>query len=238
MDTPVQILLDASEAHQRLHSVELERTSFESKIKDLDEKRIDALSQLQTVKSDFHDAQKNLASLEDQCAALDRQLAQLTVALNSGKLGNYEQGLSQQRQLQDSISKSEDAILDVLESIDSFPSQIERIDEHIAHLNHVLLEVKAERDVREHDLQAQEEVADAEMKAHVKRLPEMEQRRFWAVRQKHAKLIYPLVGNSCGNCHVGIALKQVSLILQAISIYRCSKCGVFILSQEALQSDS
>ena len=238
MDSPVQILLDANEAHQRLCVVEQERHQFAFKIQRLEEKRDAAVLQLTSARADYAAVQDQLTSLEAQCESLDRQHEQLSRALNAGKVGNYEQGLSQKNQLKESISKSEDAILEILDTIDTYPTQIENLEEHIEHLEQSLRETHSARDDREEILKAQEAVAVDEMKAHVNRLPEVEQRRFWAVRQKHTKLVYPLVGNACGQCHVAIALKQVSLILQGISIYRCSKCGVFVLKSDLLQSDS
>ena len=238
MDSPVQILLDAARAHRILRNVEQRRIQFQKQIEATQDKLSRAAERHSQAQIAYDEKQEQLQSLERQHAALERQHAQLTGALNSGKVGDYAQGLAQQKQLGEGISKTEDDILELLDALEGYPKQIADFEEHLEHLQSVLAEQEAAASAAEPDLQAKAQVAEEEMNKHVARLPEMEQRRFGAVRQKHPDLITPLIGNACGSCHVGIALKQVSLIIQAYSIYRCSKCGIFVLKPELLQGES
>ena len=238
MDSPVQILLDAAAAHAIVRSVEGKRSQAASRLTDFQEKIVRATDQLSNAQSSFSNAQTQMQMLEKQLTALEQQHGQLTAALNSGKVGDYNQGLAQQAQLQNSISNTEDDVLAQIDLLEGIPTQIAEFEEHLEYLKERLSALEAEYAAHEPTWAAEMEVASADMNRHVDRLPETEQRRFWAVRQKHPRLVAPLMSNACGNCYVAIALKEVSLILQRYSVYRCSKCGIFVLEGSLLRGES
>jgi predicted nucleic acid-binding Zn-ribbon protein len=185
-------------------------------------------------KSNLTSSQESLSTLEGQMERLEKQLNQITDAVNTGRVGNYNQAVIQQNQLKDSISALEDRILEQLELLEIIPCEIDKIDERVEQLNERLQEKIQVKEEEAPVYQSEAEAILQDMKKYVSRLPEREQRRFKAVRSKHTVLAVPLTANSCGKCHVGLPLETVSLIMRGNNIYRCSNCGVFIVDSATL----
>ena len=236
-NTPVYILVDAwfAEKRRRVNSKNLK--ALENAIHQLNERIQVVLNKQSDLELENKKFNAQVSEKEMAISSIEKRISNTVRAMNSGQISDYEVAEKRVKEFKSNISDLEDEVLEILDTIDTVPSRRLELEELLGFLGDKKNLKTQELDGLKPQLVANIKSEEDEIARLLEKLPTLDKRRFSSVMAKHENIIVPLKSNSCTSCYLSLPLKDVSIIIQIKSNYRCSNCGVFVVDASVLQRD-
>lgn len=230
-DKDLEILSALAELDDRKRDLDALAETLPQEVAERDAGLEATREELEKVRRRFDEAQKERRRLEGAIDDKTQALAKYRSQLDSVKTNKEYQSLQHEiAATRESISKTEDKLLDLLDRVEKDQRGVDEREEELRRL---------EADVAAANREAQERLRDVEVQlievaAKRERLiPQLSQ----AVRGEYGRLCehYPggafavAVGGVCQGCFVNVPAQIVAELRAGDKLYRCESCGRFIL---------
>jgi predicted nucleic acid-binding Zn-ribbon protein len=233
MPSDVEMLLSLQKDDAEIRELEDRLRALEPKMSDLDRKREGAVAALARARSAVETEEKRQRELLAKVAAhkqmQERNLAQLDAVK---RLKEATAAMAQVESARRIIAEDESELQTISRRLTDLRSSVQ------THENAVT-SVESEQSVaRDEIAKEKEEIASSLDTARQARnaktsgVPRPLLGKYDRIRTKRAKALYPLRGDSCGNCDTAIPMQRRNLMAVNGAIDVCEACGVLLYRAE------
>jgi uncharacterized protein len=176
------------------------------------------------LRRDQHRIEDEVASVETKAADADRTLYSGTVT-SPRELKAFQDDLESLRRRQKQL---EDQVIELMEQIEPLDEQIGRRGEERSDIEQRVSEVRAALQAREHELETELGEVLAQRDDIASKVEPDLLRRYDQLRTELGGIaVAPLVGSSCGGCHLTLSAMELDRIRSgpADTLVYCEECG-------------
>jgi predicted nucleic acid-binding Zn-ribbon protein len=229
MQNDVEVLLSLQADDTKISELETRLRALEPRMSDLDRKREGAVTALTRARTAVETEERRQRDLNTKVAThksmQERNLAQLDAVK---RLKEATAAMAQVESARRIIAEDESELATIARRLTELRSAVQT---HEAGLNAVEEEQLLARDeiaTERAEIMASLEVAQKERSQKTAGVPRPLLGKYDRIRTRRAKALYPLRGDSCGNCDTAIPMQRRNLMAVNGALDVCEACGVLL----------
>lgn len=229
MQNDVEVLLSLQADDTKISELETRLRALEPRMSDLDRKREGAIASLTRARAAVETEERRQRDLNTKVAThksmQERNLAQLDAVK---RLKEATAAMAQVESARRIIAEDESELATIARRLTELRSAVQT---HEAALNAVEEEQLLARDeiaTERTEIAASLEEAQKERNQKTAGVPRPLLGKYDRIRTRRAKALYPLRGDSCGNCDTAIPMQRRNLMAVNGALDVCEACGVLL----------
>jgi predicted nucleic acid-binding Zn-ribbon protein len=220
MQTDVEVLLALQADDTEINELESRLRALEPRMTALDRKRETALSALARARGAVESEERRQRDLNTKVAAhkqmQERNLAQLDAVK---RLKEATAAMAQVESARRIIAEDESELQTISRRLTELRSSVG---------NHELATARGEIDAEREEIKSSLELARRARDDKTAGVPRPLLGKYDRIRTRRPKALYPLRGDSCGNCDTAIPMQRRNLMAVNGAIDVCEACGVLL----------
>ena len=229
MQTDVEVLLALQADDTEINELENRLRALEPRMTALDRKRETALSALSRARGAVESEERRQRDLNTKVAAhkqmQERNLAQLDAVK---RLKEATAAMAQVESARRIIAEDESELQTISRRLTELRSSVENHELAVADIEAEQATARGEIDAEREEIKSSLESARRARDDKTAGVPRPLLGKYDRIRTRRPKALYPLRGDSCGNCDTAIPMQRRNLMAVNGAIDVCEACGVLL----------
>jgi predicted nucleic acid-binding Zn-ribbon protein len=229
MQTDVEVLLALQADDTEITELENRLRALEPRMSALDRKRENAVSVLARAKGALESEERRQRDLNTKVAAhkqmQERNLAQLDAVK---RLKEATAAMAQVESARRIIAEDESELQTISRRLTELRSTVETHEFTVAEVEAEQATARGEIDTEREEIKSSLETARHARDNKTAGVPRPLLGKYDRIRTRRPKALYPLRGDSCGNCDTAIPMQRRNLMAVNGAIDVCEACGVLL----------
>jgi len=233
MNAEVQALLDLQSDDSVIRDLEKKAATLEPKLADLDRRREIAATALARARAAVEAEEKRQRELQTRVAQhkqiQERNLAQLDAVK---KMKEATAAMAQVESARRMIAEDESEINTINRRVSDMQNGVKAAEAALA-------EVELEQETARSEIVGEREVIEAELSAALSVRSAKSEKvsrsllsKYDRIRTRRVNALYPLNGQTCGNCDTSIPMQRRNMMSGDGAIEVCEACGVLLYRED------
>lgn len=229
MQTDVEVLLALQADDTEINELENRLRALEPRMTALDRKRETAISALARARGAVESEERRQRDLNTKVAAhkqmQERNLAQLDAVK---RLKEATAAMAQVESARRIIAEDESELQTISRRLTELRSSVENHELAVADIEAEQATARGEIDAEREEIRSSLESARRARDDKTAGVPRPLLGKYDRIRTRRPKALYPLRGDSCGNCDTAIPMQRRNLMAVNGAIDVCEACGVLL----------
>jgi uncharacterized protein len=229
MQTDVEVLLALQADDSEILELENRLRALEPRMSELNRKREDAVSALERARGAVENEERRQRDLNTKVAAhkqmQERNLAQLDAVK---RLKEATAAMAQVESARRIIADDESELAAISRRLNELRGSVTQLESTVTEIEAEQAAARDEIAGERAEIAAALEVAREARNAKTAGVPRPLLGKYDRIRTRRQKALYPLRGDSCGNCDTAIPMQRRNLMAVNGAIDVCEACGVLL----------